>query len=98
MVDDDSKKSGINHRKTIIKWALTFGFSLIFGIPTAVVAFIPVTWKEITPGLTDQELILFALATVVQVGGPSGNIPSIIHSIFKRMCFCLQEKEICKYY
>ena len=67
---DNSKKYGINHRKTIIKWALTFGFSLIFGIPTAVVAFIPAGWKEITPGLSNKELILFALATAVQVGGP----------------------------
>ena len=71
VLDDNSKKSGLNHRKTIMKWALAFSFSLIFGIPTAIVTFIPVLWKEIIPGLSDQELILLALATVVQVCGPS---------------------------
>jgi hypothetical protein len=78
MVYDDSNKPGINHRKAIVKWALTFGFSLIFGIPTAIIAFIPVGWHEITPGLTDQDLILFGLATMVQVSGPSGTVYVLI--------------------
>ena len=71
MVSADSK-SGTIHRRTTIRWALTFIFSLTFGVPTAVVAFTPRGWHEITPGLTDKELILFALATMVQVGGASG--------------------------
>ena len=67
----DSRDSGVSHRKSIRKWKLTFVFSLVFAIPTVIIAFVPVNWVLITPGLTAKEIVLFFLSTIVQVGGAS---------------------------
>ena len=72
MASADSKHSGINHSKSIRKWKWTFIFSVVFAIPTFIIAFIPVEWVTIVPGLTAKELVLFALSTTVQVSGVSG--------------------------
>ena len=69
MVSDDSKHSGVNHSKSIRKWKWTFVFSLVFAIPTIIIAFIPVEWATIVPGLTAKEPVLFLLSTIVQVSG-----------------------------
>ena len=55
------------------RWRCTFLFSLIFGIPTIFVAFINVfsyeviSWPTVYGALTLQEIILFVLATIIQV-------------------------------
>ncbi len=64
---DSSSLSGISHRRAIRKWMLTFLFSLIFAIPTFIVALIPVQWYVIIPGLTVRDIILFTLSSFVQV-------------------------------
>ena len=46
---------------------MTFLFSLIFAIPTVIVAFAPIEWGEIIPGLTARDVVLFLLATIIQV-------------------------------
>lgn len=58
----------MSHKKSIRKWKLTFIFSLVFAIPTVVIAFIPVEWIVISPGFTAKEIILFVLSSIVQVG------------------------------
>lgn len=55
------------------RWRCTFLLSLILGIPTVFVAFInsfgkeAIPWPKIYGGVTLQELILFILATIIQV-------------------------------
>jgi len=65
-----SKGSGnldISHSRTIRKWKITFLFSLVFAIPTIIVAFAPIDWEQIRPGLTPKDLVLFLLSTLIQV-------------------------------
>ena len=63
----DHSSSNISHSRTIRKWKVTFLFSLIFAIPTVIVAFAPVDWSEIVPGLTPRDVVLFLLSTIIQV-------------------------------
>jgi hypothetical protein len=46
---------------------MTFIFSLVFAIPTVIIAFVPVEFLPITPGLTAKEVILFLLSSFIQV-------------------------------
>ena len=61
----------MNHHKSIRKWRMTFIFSLVFAIPTVIIAFVPVEWWTLTPGLTGKEVVLFLLSSIVQVSAAS---------------------------
>ena len=61
----------MNHHKSIRKWRMTFIFSLVFAIPTVIIAFVPVEFLPITPGLTAKEVILFLLSSFIQVSAAS---------------------------
>ena len=57
------------------RWRNTFFLSLILGIPTIFVAFINsfhyevIHWPVVYGGVTVEEVILFILATIIQVSG-----------------------------
>ena len=52
------------------RWRCTFLLSLIIGIPTIIIALIPISlWSTITLGLTWKDFILALLATIVQIFG-----------------------------
>ncbi|XP_019862991.1 PREDICTED: copper-transporting ATPase 1-like [Amphimedon queenslandica] len=67
--------TGVNHSSEIRRWKCTFLLSLILGIPTVIVAFANVfdkdlvNWPKIYGGVTLQEVILFTLATIIQIFG-----------------------------
>ena len=67
-VDTDGLgSSGMSHSKSIKKWRNTFIFSLVFAIPTVLIAFLPIEWLFIIPGLTVRDVLLFLLSTTIQV-------------------------------
>jgi len=39
----------------------------VFAIPTVIVAFAPIDWKQIICGLTPKDVVLFLLSTLIQV-------------------------------
>ena len=49
------------------KWRNVFLLSLILGIPTAFIAFLPVEWKVLIPGLSLRDALLCVLSTLIQV-------------------------------
>ena len=49
------------------KWRNVFLLSLILGIPTAFIAFLPVEWKVLVPGLSLRDALLCVLSTLIQV-------------------------------
>ncbi len=65
--NEGNSQSGLSHSRSIRKWRNTFIFSLVFGVPTMIVAFMPITWPIITPGLNARDVILFTLASIIQV-------------------------------
>ncbi len=62
-------QSSLSHSRDIRKWRNTFVFSLVFAIPTLLIAFMPVQWPVIVPGLTVRDVILFTLSSTIQVNG-----------------------------
>ena len=57
----------------IHKWRRTFIISLLFAVPTIILAFIPsVPWPEVVPGVSVRDVVLFLMSTLVQVGVVSG--------------------------
>jgi len=88
-----SKGSGnldISHSRTIRKWKITFLFSLMFAIPTIIVAFAPIDWKEIIPGLTPKDVVLFLLSTLIQVVGGY----QFYVSAFKSLRHCVANMDV----
>ena len=71
VISADSRNSGVNHHKSLRKWRMTFIFSLVFAIPTVIIAFVPVEFLPITAGLTTKEVLLFLLSSFVQVSAAS---------------------------
>ena len=65
----DAGDHDLKHNRTIKKWRTTFIFSLMFAIPTVIIAFVPYGWKDIVPGLTAKEVVLFLLSTIIQASG-----------------------------
>ena len=56
---------------------MTFIFSLVFAIPTVIIAFVPVEFLPITPGLTAKEVILFLLSSFIQVRAAGINAQNV---------------------
>ena len=67
----------ISHKRTIFRWKVTFIFSLLFAVPTFIVALVPVDWHVVIPGLTVRDVILFFLSTVIQVGVVRGVVKDV---------------------
>ncbi len=63
----ENSLSGLSHKRTILKWLVAFIICLVFAIPTAIVALIPVDWEYVLPGLTLKDVILLGLSTIIQV-------------------------------
>ncbi len=65
--NEGNSQSGLSDSRTLRKWRNTFIFSLVFAIPTIIVAFMPIEWPVIAPGLNLREVLLFTLASIIQV-------------------------------
>eukprot|EP00731_Ephydatia_muelleri_P035611 Em0141g2a len=62
----DTEDFRASQNRTKKKWMIVFVISLVFGIPTVVVSFTS-GWMTVIPGLSLQDIILFLLATIVQL-------------------------------
>ena len=67
LASNGSGNSDLTHSQTIRRWKVTFFFSLIFAIPTIIISFASLDWNEIVPGLAVEDVVLFLLATIIQV-------------------------------
>lgn len=73
IASQDSKMGALDHKREIKQWRNSFLLSLLFGVPTmAVMIYYMASGKHndpklIIPGLSVMNLVMFCLATPVQV-------------------------------
>ncbi|XP_064404796.1 copper-transporting ATPase 1-like isoform X4 [Halichondria panicea] len=88
--NEGSSQSSLSDSRTLRKWRNTFIFSLVFAIPTVIVAFMPIEWPVIAPGLNLREVLLFTLASIIQV---VGGYPFYV-SAYKSLRHCAANMEV----
>ncbi len=65
--NEGNAQSNLSDNRSLRRWYITFFFSLVFGIPTIIIAFTSVEWPVLTPGLNLREVLLLTLASIIQV-------------------------------
>ncbi len=65
--NEGNTQSNLSDNRSLRRWRNTFIFSLVFGVPTVIIAFMSIEWPVIVPGLNLREVLLFSLASIIQV-------------------------------
>ncbi|XP_064383927.1 copper-transporting ATPase 1-like isoform X2 [Halichondria panicea] len=88
--NEGNAQSNLSDNRSLRRWYITFFFSLVFGIPTIIIAFTSVEWPVLTPGLNLREVLLLTLASIIQVFGGY----SFYVSAFKSLRHCTANMEV----